>query len=92
MMVSNKSGLIVNVSPHKQIIRALKNIPHQIERSGYDELTLTYADELRKQNISILSLLVGPIKTLQIDNCDTGIFKAKDDNEFSIMKIKKCFY
>ena len=82
MMVSNKSGLIVNISPHKQITRALKNIPYQIERSGYDELTLTYADELRKQNISILSLLVGPIKTLQIENCDAGIFRRNTTMSF----------
>ena len=72
IMLNNGSGLIINVSPHKQIARAINNVPYQIEKSGYDELTLSCANELRKSNVSILSLWVGPIKYLPSVDCDAG--------------------
>ena len=70
MMARNGSGLIVNVAPHMQMTRNLNHIPYQIERSGYDELTLIYSFELQKHNVSILSLWVGPINNSP--TIDTG--------------------
>ena len=72
MMVSNGRGLIVNVSPHKQMTRALNNISYQIERCGYEELTSSYAHELRKHNVSVLSLWVCPTKEQPVHGNDTG--------------------
>ena len=73
MMVRHGSGLIINVSPHKQLTRMMNDISYQLEQSGYDELTLAYATALQKHNVSILSLSVGPIKGFE--NLDCGIGK-----------------
>ena len=70
MMVRHGSGLIINVSPHKQLRRMMNEISYQLEQSGYDELTLAYATALQKHNVSILSLCVGPIKGFE--NLDCG--------------------
>lgn len=70
MMVRHGSGLIINVSQHKQLTRMVNEISYQLEQSGYNELTLAYATALQKHNVSILSLCVGPIKGFK--NLDCG--------------------
>ena len=70
MMVRHGSGLIINVSPNKQLTRMMNDISYQIEQSGYDELTLEYAPALQKHNVSIMSLSAGPIKGFK--NLDSG--------------------
>ena len=72
MMVRHGSGLIINVSPHKQLTRMMNEISYQLEQSGYNELTLAYATPLQKHNVSILSLCVGPIKGFKNLDCGNG--------------------
>ena len=72
MMVRHGSGLIINVSPHKQLTRMMNEISYQLEQSGYNELTLAYASPLQKHNVSILSLCVGPIKGFKNLDCGNG--------------------
>ena len=72
MMVRHGSGLIINVSPHKQLTRMMNEISYQLEQSGYNELTLAYATALQKHNVSILSLCVGPIKGFKNLDCGNG--------------------
>ena len=89
-MVRHGSGLIINVSPHKQLTRMMNEISYQLEQSGYDELTLAYATPLQKHNVSILSLCVGPIKGFKNLDCGTGKL-LYDKGELS-KKIVNCIH
>ena len=64
MMASNGSGLIVNVYPHREIIREC--LPRQIETLCTEELTSNFSNELKTHNVSLISLMVGPTNDSEI--------------------------
>ena len=88
MMVRHGSGLIINVSPHKQLTRMVNEISYQLEQSGYNELTLAYATALQKHNVSILSLSVGPIKGFKNLDCGNGTL-VYHKSELSKIRVLK---
>ena len=63
-MASNGSGLIVNVYPHRNIMREC--LPRQIETSCTEELTSNFSNELKTHNVSLISLMVGPTNDSEI--------------------------
>ena len=59
-MVNNGSGLIVNIYPRCEIMREVNNLPRQMESLCSQELAATFSNELKKHNVFIVSLMVGP--------------------------------
>ena len=59
-MVDNGSGLIINVFPRREVMRKVNNLPRQVESLCSQELTASFSSELKKHNVSIVSLMVGP--------------------------------
>ena len=60
LMVNNGSGLIVNIYPRCEIMREVNNLPRQMESLCSQELAATFSNELKKHNVFIVSLMVGP--------------------------------
>ena len=64
MMASNGSGLIVNVYPHREIIKEC--LPRQIETLCTEELTSNFSNELKTHNVSLISLMVGTTNDTEV--------------------------
>ena len=69
-MASNGSGLIVNVYPHRNILREC--LPRQIESSCTEEITSNFSNELKTHNVSLISLMVGPTNDSEIKENFSG--------------------
>ena len=59
-MVNNGSGLIVNIYPRCKMMKDVNNLPRQMESLCSQELAATFSNELKKHNVFIVSLMVGP--------------------------------
>ena len=84
MMASNGSGLIVNVYPHREIIR--EYLPRHIETLCTEELTSNFSNELKIHNVSLISLMVGPTNNSEIKGNFGG--KLPEILFFSITVLK----
>ena len=62
MMVKAKSGLIVNVSSAGGL-SYLFNVPYGVGKAGVDRMSQDTAVELKKHNVTVLTLWPGPVKT-----------------------------
>ena len=80
MMVERKDGLIVNVSSFGGL-RYLFNVCYGIGKAAKDRMAADCAHELRKSNVTMISLWPGPVKTEYIQEnilkADAGT-KSKD--------------
>merc|ERR1712223_1174372 len=83
MMASNGSGLIVNVYPHRDIIR--EYLPRQIETLCTEELLSNFSNELKTHNVSLISLMVGPTNDSEIKEKFSG--DAKESCELTGLAI-----
>jgi len=72
MMVERKDGLIVNVSSFGGL-RYLFNVCYGIGKAAKDRMAADCAHELRKSNVTMISLWPGPVKTEYIQE---NILKA----------------
>ena len=62
MMVEAKSGLIVNISSAGGL-SYLFNVPYGVGKAGVDRMSQDTAVELKKHNVSVVTLWPGPVKT-----------------------------
>jgi len=62
MMVERRSGLIVNISSFGGLT-FLHNTPYGIGKAAVDRMAADCAVDLRKHNVSMVSLWPGPVKT-----------------------------
>lgn len=79
-MVPRKSGLIVNVSSVGGIMY-LFNVAYGVGKAACDRMAADCAVELKKHNVTMVSLWPGPVKTEMIqkhvlDNPDASEFKS----------------
>ena len=65
MMVSRKSGLIVNVSSIGGLMY-LFNVAYGVGKAGCDRMAHDCAQELKKHNVAMVSLWPGPVRTKTI--------------------------
>lgn len=61
-MTKNKSGLIVNVSSLGGY-QFIFNVPYCIGKSACDRMATDCAQELKKENVTMISLWPGAVKT-----------------------------
>ena len=73
MMVERKTGLIVNISSFGGL-RYIHNTPYGIGKAAMDRMAADCAVDLRKQNVAMISLWPGPVKTETILEGMTGAF------------------
>jgi len=62
MMVERKSGLIVNISSMGGL-NYLFNVPYGVGKAAVDRMAADCGHELRKNNVTMVSLWPGPVKT-----------------------------
>eukprot|EP00095_Tigriopus_kingsejongensis_P001972 maker-scaffold886_size84816-snap-gene-0.30 protein:Tk01972 transcript:maker-scaffold886_size84816-snap-gene-0.30-mRNA-1 annotation:"dehydrogenase reductase sdr family member 1" len=62
LMVPRKSGLIVNVSSGGGLIY-LFNVPYGVGKAACDKMASDCAQELKRANVTMVSLWPGPVKT-----------------------------
>jgi len=62
MMVERKTGLIVNISSFGGL-RYIHNTPYGIGKAAMDRMAADCAVDLQKQNVAMISLWPGPVKT-----------------------------
>jgi dehydrogenase/reductase SDR family protein 1 len=62
MMVERKNGLIVNVSSSGGL-RYLFNVAYGVGKAAVDRMAADCAVELKKDNVTMISLWPGPVKT-----------------------------
>lgn len=72
-MVEQKSGLIVNVSSVGGL-RYLFSISYGIGKCAMDRMAADCAIELKKHNVTMVSLWPGPVKTEEISSRILGVF------------------
>ena len=72
-MIPNKRGLIVNISSAGGM-KYLFNVAYGVGKAGCDRMAADCAYELKKQNVAMVSLWPGPVKTefIQENVIDTG--------------------
>lgn len=89
IMVPNKSGLIVNISSYGGWSYVF-NVPYTIGKSGCDRMATDCAAELQKENVTMISLWPGPVKTEHIQatrKSDDPIFGNAESVEFAGMGV-----
>ena len=79
MMVEAKSGLIVNVSSAGGL-SYLFNVPYGVGKAGVDRMSQDTAVELKKHNVSVLTLWPGPVRTELCTDLILGIDKSQSPN------------
>ena len=62
IMVANKKGLIVNISSYGGY-QFLLNVPYTIGKSATDRMATDCAIDLKKENVAMVSIWPGPVKT-----------------------------
>ena len=67
MMVKNKSGLIVNISSIGGAIY-LFNVAYGAGKAAVDKMAADAAQELKEDNVTMVSLWPGPVKTEYIQD------------------------
>jgi len=86
LMVARGEGLIVNVSSAGGL-RYLFNVPYGVGKEALDRMSVDCGHELRKQNVAVISLWPGPVKTEMInaniehENADPKLAKSFEDGE-----------
>lgn len=96
MMVPRRSGLIVNVSSPGGL-RYLFNVSYGVGKAGCDRMAADCAVELKKHNVTMISLWPGPVQTEEVktrvlDNPDASDeskagFEGGESVEFAGMSI-----
>ena len=98
MMVDRKDGLIVNVSSSGGL-RYLFNAAYGVGKAACDRMASDCAHELRKDNVAMVSLWPGPVKTeyiqenvintdLNVDNSSGKMFEILGETiEFAGMAV-----
>jgi short-subunit dehydrogenase len=66
MMVERKDGLIVNVSSPGGL-RYLFNVVYGVGKAAVDRMAADCAVELKKDNVTMISLWPGPVKTEYVE-------------------------
>ena len=61
-MVNNKKGLIVNISSYGGW-QFIFNVPYAVGKSACDRMATDCAFELQKENVAMVSLWPGAVKT-----------------------------
>ena len=61
-MIKNKSGLIMNISSLGGYSYFL-NVPYCVGKSACDRMATDCTAELKKENVTMVSLWPGPVKT-----------------------------
>ena len=79
MMVERKDGLIVNISSAGGL-KYLFNVAYGIGKAGCDRMAADCAHELRKNNVTMVSLWPGPVKTEYIQENILTPGKQHDNN------------
>jgi len=86
LMVARGQGLIVNISSAGGL-RYLFNVPYGVGKEALDRMSADCGHELRKQNVAVVSLWPGPVKTEMINaNSDSKVaamFAEGETPEFS---------
>jgi len=89
LMVPRKQGLIVNVSSIGGL-KYLFNIPYGVGKEALDRLSADCGHELKKENVAVMSLWPGPVKTEMIEAAQAEgrsksakIFDVAETPEFS---------
>lgn len=88
MMVDRKDGLIVNISSMGGL-KYLFNVPYGIGKAGCDRMAADCAIELKKDNVAMVSLWPGPVKTEFIK--ENIIEKPKDGASQGEIETAKMF-
>merc|ERR1712002_982044 len=80
MMVERKNGLIINVSSSGGI-RYLFNVAYGVGKAACDRMAADCAIELKKSNVTMVSLWPGPVKTEYVQdkmiNIDSSVSSEK---------------
>lgn len=89
IMVANKSGLIINISSLGGY-HYFFNVAYTVGKSGVDRMATDCAVELKKENVTMISLWPGAVKTEFVQenmNEKTSLFKDGETVEFSGMAV-----
>jgi len=91
LMVERQQGLIINISSMGGL-RYIFNVAYGVGKAALDRMTADTAIELKRQNVAVISLWPGPVKTELIneqlqsgkfDDKQTKVFKDGETVEFA---------
>ena len=88
MMVEKKDGFIVNVSSFGGL-KYLFNVAYGVGKAAVDRMAADCAVELKEDNVTMVSLWPGPVKTEYIEENVLGKGKKNQSQFININQVKQ---